>query len=197
VLSVLLLLSGVVSTFAAPPSVPRTNEVAHYERESPVFRSKTVSRERGDALLAALDGGRQIQKRQIPPGVVCALPVPARHCLAIILTNGSAYRICLSFDGGLVYLPEGLYEVTEAARQKVTQVARQLDEDLRREIVNTPKPFVYTVSTIDDGRTLSGIARVFYGDASKWRRIYEANRKTIKNPDVIDGGMKLIIPKLE
>lgn len=43
----------------------------------------------------------------------------------------------------------------------------------------------------------AGIARVFYGDASKWRRIYDANRKTIKNPDVIDGALKLTIPKLD
>lgn len=70
-----------------------------------------------------------------------------------------------------------------------------MDEDLRREIVGAPRPVVYTVSMLDDGNTLSGIARLFYGDATKWRRIYEANRKLIKNPNVIYGGMQLTIPK--
>jgi len=191
------LLLGVFSAFSAPPAIPRTNDVVRYERERPVFQSRMMLRERGDALLSALDGGQQIQERRIPSGIVCALPVPARHWLSITLTNGSAYRIGVSFQGGLVYLPEGLYEVTDAARERVAKVMTQLDEDLRQEIVSTPKPLVYTVSMVDDGDTLSGIARLFYGDATKWRQIYEANRKVIKNPNMIDGAMRLTIPKLQ
>jgi nucleoid-associated protein YgaU len=49
---------------------------------------------------------------------------------------------------------------------------------------------------VDDDGTLCGIARMFYGDAAKWRRIYEANRKIVRNPDVIDSGIRLIIPPL-
>jgi nucleoid-associated protein YgaU len=55
-------------------------------------------------------------------------------------------------------------------------------------------PIRYKVGSRGDGGTLSGIARLFYGDANDWRRIYEANQKVLKNPDVIHDGMILSIP---
>jgi nucleoid-associated protein YgaU len=44
------------------------------------------------------------------------------------------------------------------------------------------------------GDSLSKIAKKQYGNASKWPRIYEANRDTIKNPDLIHPGQELRIP---
>ena len=35
----------------------------------------------------------------------------------------------------------------------------------------------------------------FYGDEMKWKRIYEANRDKIKNPDVIHVGQEFVIPE--
>jgi nucleoid-associated protein YgaU len=49
--------------------------------------------------------------------------------------------------------------------------------------------------TVVKGDTLSGIAKQFYGDASKWRRIYEANRDVIKNPDLIKPGQVFKVPE--
>ena len=48
--------------------------------------------------------------------------------------------------------------------------------------------------TVVAGDNLSKIAKHFYGDANKWKRIFEANRDTIKNPDVIHPGQVLKIP---
>lgn len=45
------------------------------------------------------------------------------------------------------------------------------------------------------GDSLSKIAGRHYGDAQKWRRIYEANRDLIKDPDLIYPGQKLRIPE--
>jgi nucleoid-associated protein YgaU len=45
------------------------------------------------------------------------------------------------------------------------------------------------------GDTLSKIAKHFYGNASKYPAIFEANREVIKNPDLIYPGQKLRIPK--
>jgi len=47
---------------------------------------------------------------------------------------------------------------------------------------------------VRDGETLSGISYDYYGSAGKWRRIFEANRKTIKDANVVMPGTKLIIP---
>ena len=48
--------------------------------------------------------------------------------------------------------------------------------------------------TIKPGDTLIKLATQFYGAADKWRRIYEANSQTIKNPDYIFVGQKILIP---
>jgi nucleoid-associated protein YgaU len=44
------------------------------------------------------------------------------------------------------------------------------------------------------GDTLSKIAKRHYGDANQWRRIFEANRDSIENPDLILVGQVLRIP---
>jgi nucleoid-associated protein YgaU len=55
----------------------------------------------------------------------------------------------------------------------------------------TPAGKTYTVV---QGDSLSKIAKREYGDASKWRQIYQANRDVIDNPDLIEPGQNLIIP---
>ena len=47
---------------------------------------------------------------------------------------------------------------------------------------------------VASGDSLSKIAKREYGDASKWRRIYEANKDLIKNPDLIYPGQELKVP---
>lgn len=42
--------------------------------------------------------------------------------------------------------------------------------------------------------SLSQIALAYYGNANMWPLIYEANKSTIKNPDLITTSMKLVIP---
>ncbi len=48
--------------------------------------------------------------------------------------------------------------------------------------------------TVVSGDSLSKISRRIYGDASKWKKIYEANTDQIKNPDLIYPGQVLKIP---
>jgi nucleoid-associated protein YgaU len=55
----------------------------------------------------------------------------------------------------------------------------------------TPAGKTYTVV---QGDSLSKIAKREYGDASKWRQIYQANKDVIDNPDLIEPGQNLIIP---
>ncbi|UCC99927.1 MAG: LysM peptidoglycan-binding domain-containing protein [Phycisphaerales bacterium] len=44
------------------------------------------------------------------------------------------------------------------------------------------------------GETLSKISLTYYGSAGQWRKIFEANRLTIEDPDKLTLGQKLIIP---
>jgi nucleoid-associated protein YgaU len=44
------------------------------------------------------------------------------------------------------------------------------------------------------GDTLSKISKQYYGDASLYMKIFEANRNILKDPDLIKVGQKLRIP---
>ena len=46
------------------------------------------------------------------------------------------------------------------------------------------------------GDSLSKIAKREYGDANKWKKIFEANSDLIKDPNKIFPGQKLKIPAL-
>jgi nucleoid-associated protein YgaU len=65
---------------------------------------------------------------------------------------------------------------------------RQADGD------SSPAGSVHTYVVVK-GDSLSKIAGRQYGDAQKWRRIYEANRDLIKDPDLIYPGQQLRIPE--
>ena len=48
--------------------------------------------------------------------------------------------------------------------------------------------------TVKSGDSLSKIAKQLYGDASQWKKIHEANKAKIPNPDLIHPGDELVIP---
>ena len=48
--------------------------------------------------------------------------------------------------------------------------------------------------TIRSGDSLTKLAERYYGSVGKWEKIYEANRDSIKNPNYIFIGQKIIIP---
>lgn len=45
------------------------------------------------------------------------------------------------------------------------------------------------------GDSLSKIAKAQYGDMNQWRRIFDANRDQISDPDLIHPGQRLKIPR--
>ncbi len=49
---------------------------------------------------------------------------------------------------------------------------------------------------VKPGDSLSGIAKAVYGDWQHWKDIYEANKDKIKNPDLIQVGWELRLPKI-
>ena len=57
-----------------------------------------------------------------------------------------------------------------------------------------PQPTSSSTYTVVKGDSLSKIAKRLWGDASLWPQLYEANRTTIKDPDLIHPGQVLNIP---
>ncbi|NBB56605.1 LysM peptidoglycan-binding domain-containing protein [Pantoea vagans] len=49
--------------------------------------------------------------------------------------------------------------------------------------------------TVKSGDTLSAIAKQLYNDASKYMKIFEANKNILSNPDKIAPGQVLTIPE--
>jgi nucleoid-associated protein YgaU len=47
---------------------------------------------------------------------------------------------------------------------------------------------------VEKGDSLSKIAQKFYGDASLYPKIFEANRDSIKDPNMIRVGQKIRLP---
>lgn len=55
-------------------------------------------------------------------------------------------------------------------------------------------PAQHRTYVVKAGDTLSEIAEREYGDASQWRKIYDANRDVIDDPDLIHPGDTLKLP---
>lgn len=93
---------------------------------------------------------------------------------------------------------------SDAERQKVYETVSRLDNALNLNItVNAGFATQEANSaatggktyTVKPGDSLSKVAKEQYGDASQWKKIYEANRDTIgSNPDLIQAGVQLTIP---
>lgn len=62
--------------------------------------------------------------------------------------------------------------------------------------VATPSTRSIRTHTVQSGESLSLIAKKYYGDASKWHAIYDANKDKIKNPDLIQPNQTFIIPNI-
>jgi nucleoid-associated protein YgaU len=48
--------------------------------------------------------------------------------------------------------------------------------------------------TVKPGDTLSGISHQFYGVANKYKKIFDANRSVLRDPNTISPGQELVIP---
>jgi len=64
----------------------------------------------------------------------------------------------------------------------------------KRQQTNSPAPKKETTYTVKKGDCLWNIAKEFYGNGSKYTKIYEANKDKIKNPNLIYVGQVLTIP---
>ncbi len=107
----------------------------------------------------------------------------------------------LKADGLSVSFKDGVAKIlgtvkSQEAREKVilavgnTEGVAQVDDRLKVEV---PEPEA-TLYTVKSGDSLSKIAKAHYGDAMKYKQIFEANTPMLKDPDKIYPGQVLRIP---
>jgi nucleoid-associated protein YgaU len=83
-------------------------------------------------------------------------------------------------------------EMKEARDERLEEAKRRIRE--RREAARAEAKAEAKTYTVQAGDTLGKIAQKVYNDASRWKEIFEANKETIKNPDLIQVGQELKIP---
>lgn len=78
---------------------------------------------------------------------------------------------------------------------KIVKVSNNFASVTRqRQTTNSPAPKKETTYTVKSGDCLWNIAKKFYGNGSKYTKIYEANKDKITNTNLIYAGQVLIIP---
>jgi len=110
----------------------------------------------------------------------------------------------LQIKGGDVSEDAGVLKIKgEAATQyeknilwdKIKEIGGQSPADIKANIT-VADDSVYHRHTVKSGESLSKIAKHYYGDAMKYKQIFEANTDQLKNPDVIHPDQVLVIPNL-
>src|SRR5690606_37882288 len=89
----------------------------------------------------------------------------------------------------------GLFDKKEKPKADFSNV--QSGSSTQPDVTAEPSATAARSYTVKSGDSLSAIAKREYGDASQWKRIFEANRDQLDNPDLIHPGQELKIPAAE
>ncbi|MEB8330391.1 LysM peptidoglycan-binding domain-containing protein [Flavobacteriaceae bacterium KMM 6897] len=77
---------------------------------------------------------------------------------------------------------------------KIKELGGENPSDIKANIT-VADDSVYHRHIVKSGESLSKIAKHYYGDAMKYKKIFEANTNVLKNPDMIHPDQVLVIPK--
>ena len=114
-----------------------------------------------------------------------------------------------SIDGKVVTLQGSASDID--AKAKVMQYFNEMvdtENTFNMITISTPEPEPEPVAVVEEepaseeriyevvsGDTLGAIAKKYYGNASAYMKIFEANRDILDNPNLIKVGQKLQIPE--
>ena len=110
----------------------------------------------------------------------------------------------LKFENGDVSEENGVLKIKGTAKNqyeknllwdKIKAVGGENPSDIQADI-KVADTSIFARHTVKSGETLGKIAKQYYGDASKYQKIFAANSDILKNPDVIQPNQELIIPNL-
>jgi nucleoid-associated protein YgaU len=95
---------------------------------------------------------------------------------------------------GIPSRPLGTLEVYEISAEDGSEINKQVVRIVFGRALQNPY-HGFAVHRVRQGETLSSIAEQWYGDAGRFRDIYDANRNQLNDPDVIFPGQRLRIPQ--
>lgn len=129
-------------------------------------------------------------------GTVCTFMLGGRKIGAYkwVITNLSDAYQTVSVNGRVTQMSFSVTLKEYKYRKKKKTTAKKITS-IKKTGLKTPKTKSYDTYEIKKGDTLWGLAKRFYGDGSKYTKIYNANKGTIKNPNIIQIGWVIKIPK--
>lgn len=121
-----------------------------------------------------------------------------QRMLSTVLSGQIADLVVTDDDGVITLVGEA---ATEEVREKAILMAgnvkgvEKVNDDALTvaDDKDEAEPKFYT---IQKGDSLSKIAKREYGDAMKWKALFEANEEVIEDPDMIYPGQTIRIPEL-
>ena len=84
-------------------------------------------------------------------------------------------------------------QITPTTRASSQEPTRPVSDNQTHRNLNVTAPL--EKHTVTRGETLSSISMYYYGDATHWNDILEANRNILNNPNNLRPGMQLVIPR--
>ena len=176
----------------------------------PLKYQKTEGVESGDLFTVKLrwkaPDGDASELAETPFAAAAATETPSedfRFAAAVaeyaLLLENSKFKGTASFSNVLERARAAKGADDEGWRAEFIRLveAAELYSDRNREVLRyrgLPLPRTYQVGEGPDGGTLSGIAVLFYGEASLWPLIRDANADVLPDPNVVRPGMTLTIP---
>lgn len=107
-----------------------------------------------------------------------------------------AQKIAQAAGEGILGLGKKVSAKEEQKLKAITVALKATEEDKQRRAQERggEERFEERFYEVKPGDSLSKIAAEVYGNASEWRKIFEANKNQIENPDLIHPGQKFRIP---
>ena len=85
-------------------------------------------------------------------------------------------------------------DIRKAAAKRSSIRSKLIAGEKAQPDATAAEPAADQTYTVQAGDTLSGIAKKFLGDAGRWPEIFEANKDTIKDPNLIRVGQEIKLP---
>ncbi len=193
--------SSILITAGTHIGIPPAKQVAKFERyDLDSGREwQQVTKSDGEIVLGCLHNVESFKSwgSTIPSNIVAQ---PMRTSLGFRMTtiSGKTNLLYFSSGGELLNFPAtGLLVIPELNRERLSDIFSNWQKIDQTRIASQPLPCEYRIGSANDGGTLSGIARLFYGDATKWQAIYEVNKSLVRDPNRIYAGTVITIPKLK
>ncbi len=110
----------------------------------------------------------------------------------------------LNIENGDVSEENGVLKIKGTAKNqyeknllwdKIKAIGGENPSDVQADI-KVADTSVFARHTVKSGETLGKIAKHYYGDASKYQKIFAANSDVLKNPDMIHPDQELVIPNI-